>query len=607
MIRTKSIVRGKKPAAREKRAGRDAGRIEIERLERRLVLANAVPTTTLVVPPQALIGTAVNFTVGFSNTSPSQAGYGPYVDLELPSVGANGNDGITFGSASYLGAAVTSTVLTFDASGHATHPYAEDSSGRAVVVSGTPGDQLVVLQLPFGSFTPGQPEADLAVSANLSNLAAVGTSLTIKADGGFRHGNDALDNPSTDPSILGASTTAAVLAGLVTVKTIYLGPEQETATGPDFKQQYLITATVAPGQTINNFTLTDILPSGLQFVSLDSSTANGSNSASTTSTPSATTPGGTLSRRFDKIVGTGGAADASMKFTFHAPRDDASGQPLLDLATGVFVAETDQAQASGTWTPINPAQATAAVTSNIATDTITAKSEAVQEVVADLTHPGAVQPGDVLQYTINFQLSDFFAIQNALASELISDGQHFDATFTPTLQYSGHGASSATAGFSGADYAVGGRNTTTGTTPVAFRVSSELLARAFNNGQLLGGSIPNGGTGGPEPSASPTLGPTTGTIVFRTVVQQQFDYNYPSGEPFVDQGDALTSTVGLAGDVLAHANLAADGSAVNDTSGTIVAVRRGSLTESIYAINGATGVGSTPKIAAGDTITYRIE
>ncbi len=217
-----------------------------ESLERRIVLANALPATTLVVPPQVLIGSPVNFTVGFANTSASQAGCGPFIDLERPSAG---NDGINFGSASFLGAAVISTVLTFDASGHATHPYAEDTSGHAVIVTGTPGDQFVVLKLPFGSVTPGQPEDDLSFAANLSNKAAVGTSLNIKADGGFRHGNDPQDDPATDPSIIGASVTAPVLPTLVIVKTTYLGPEQETATGPDFKQQYLVPATVAPGQT----------------------------------------------------------------------------------------------------------------------------------------------------------------------------------------------------------------------------------------------------------------------------------------------------------------------------------------------------------------------
>ncbi len=604
---TKPASRSKRTDSRKIKSGRRLSeQIKFERLEQRLVLANAVPATSLMVPAQALIGSTVNLTVGFSNTSPSQVGYGPYVDLEMPSVGSGSNSGLSFGSATYLGAAVTATVLTFDASGHVTHPYAKDSSGSSVVISGTPGDQLVVLQLPFGSFTPGQPEADINVAANLSNMAAVGSALTVKADGGFRYGNDARDNPATDPSIIGASVSSPLNPTLVIVKTTYLGPEQETATGPDFKQQYLVTATVAPGQTINNFDLTDILPAGEQFVSLDSSGANGSTAASTTAIPAATTPGGTLTRHFDKIVGTGGATDASMKFTFYVPRDDASGNPVLNLTTGAFVTETNQAQATGTWTPLNPNQTTTSVASNTATDTIAAKSVAIQEGVTDLTNPNSPTPGDVLQYTISFQGSDFFGLQSALASEVFSDGQHFDTTFTPTLQYSAHGATSS-ANIASGNYTVGAQNTSNGTTPVAFRLASELLARAISNGLILGGSIPSGGTGGAPPSATPTQGAATGTIVFRTVIQQQFDYNHPVGAPYVVEGDLLTSSINIAANVDNYGNLSNDGSSVIDGSGASVVIPRGSLVTSIYAINGDTNVGSAPKIAAGDVVTYRLQ
>ena len=120
--------------------GRRRGRHGVERLERRTLLA-AVPTASLTLPPQALIGGTLNFSVGFSNASPTAAGYGPYVDLFLPATGLDGvgdPDGITFTSATYLGSSLTATTLVFDASGRAVHPYAKDSSGNPVVVSGTP-------------------------------------------------------------------------------------------------------------------------------------------------------------------------------------------------------------------------------------------------------------------------------------------------------------------------------------------------------------------------------------------------------------------------------------------------------------------------------------
>src|SRR5581483_7890887 len=163
-----------------------------------------VATFTTPPPPQSFIGEPVTFTVSFDNTSSTATGYGPYIDLMLPSTGADGNDGITFTGATYLGAPVTATVLTFDAFGHATHPYARDNTGAPLIVTGTPGNQLVVFQLPFGSFTPTQPPADVLVTTALSNLADANFALNIQARGGFQYGADALDNPTTDPSIIGS-------------------------------------------------------------------------------------------------------------------------------------------------------------------------------------------------------------------------------------------------------------------------------------------------------------------------------------------------------------------------------------------------------------------
>ena len=296
---------------------------------------------------------------------------------------------------------MTSTVLTFNASGQATHPYAKDASGNPLVITGTPGDQLVVLLLPFGSVTPGQPQATVDVTANLSDKAPLGQPLTVKVDGGFEFGNVATGSTS----IVGSQSSSQVDPTLFTVKTTYQGPEQETATGPNFEEQYLVTASIAPGQTISNFALTDLLPAGEQFVAVDSVSANGSTSVTRTSTPSTTTPGGSLTETFNQVVGTGGPNDVSVLYTFYVLRDDSSSNQVLNLNNGDFEQETDQASATGSWTPINSSEPTVTVNSNVATDTITAKSVAVQKTVVDLTHPGMYIPGDVLQYTINFEVS----------------------------------------------------------------------------------------------------------------------------------------------------------------------------------------------------------
>jgi len=156
-----------------------------------------IAAVSLAVPAEVMIGETFTFTATFANTSgtATDVGYGPFIDIVFPVNGADGNgnqnpplDGISFISATYLGSSVTSTVLTFPGSGAANtcvnHPYAvAPTTGAALQVCGRSGDVLVVLQLPFGSFVPGQPPVTIDITASLSNLADVGTALNLRARG----------------------------------------------------------------------------------------------------------------------------------------------------------------------------------------------------------------------------------------------------------------------------------------------------------------------------------------------------------------------------------------------------------------------------------------
>ena len=143
---------------------------------------------------------------------------------------------------------------TFDASGHVVHPFLLSSSGQPAVITGTPGDELVVFTLPLGSFTPSQPSATIDFSAQLSTLATLSVSLPVTAAGGFEFGADPENDPTVDPPIVGSTTTSTVTPTLFQIQKTYLGPEQETATGPNFVQQYQVSVRVAAGQTITNLT-----------------------------------------------------------------------------------------------------------------------------------------------------------------------------------------------------------------------------------------------------------------------------------------------------------------------------------------------------------------
>jgi len=69
--------------------------------------AAAVPSVSVTLPPQTMIGEGMTFAVSFQNGGTT--GYGPFIDLVLP----GGANGLAFTSATYLGVPVTATVLTF--------------------------------------------------------------------------------------------------------------------------------------------------------------------------------------------------------------------------------------------------------------------------------------------------------------------------------------------------------------------------------------------------------------------------------------------------------------------------------------------------------------
>jgi len=613
------------------------------------ILCSASPNVTVSAPAKPLIGNKIPVTVTFDNASGTNAGFGPYVDLVLDHktgvTGTGGGVDFVVGSdtATYLGQAVTVTKLTFQAADaahplgpYAIHPYADDSSGNPLTVYAPAGygvgDTLLVLQLPFGSFTPTQPAATINLDLTVSNLAELNKSLGISARGGFQFGNDALDNPTTDPSIVGAYQNTNVTPALMTVTDTYLGPENETATGPNYVRQEEIDVSIAPGQTVANLQLSDLLPSDMQFVNATQVLVHGAATGAFTTTiaPSTTTPGGTLTETLTSgVTGAGTATpDASLIFSYYIPRVDASSAVIVNANSGAPNTAADSATASGQWNPIDtgdPQNVTA--TAGPATHALAVKSIATQETVADVIDTGAAgpTPGDTLEYTVQTQVSDYFALQNLIVDDIISDGQRIDPTFVPTITWTEHGQTFTTQVFQPADYTVtphystpgdGNPNDgTDGTTDISFNVSGQLAA----NGQspiLLGGGIPAGGTGaGPLPNNPPLpFGPTTVTVKFRTVIQTDFSDNYPSGDAQLDPRDLLNSSVTASGGVVQANNATTPtGQTASDTSGASVTIVNSSVSKTIYAINGSTNlapfIGSNGQylLKPGDTVTYRLD
>ncbi|MCW1970687.1 MAG: isopeptide-forming domain-containing fimbrial protein, partial [Anaerolineae bacterium] len=558
-----------------------------------VAFAAPVPIVTIGGPSEGFIGTAQTFTLTFDNTGSiaPTIGYGPYIDLYLP-YDSNGEagEGLSFNAATYLGNSVSATPFTCTGA-NVVHPLTGLSVACPV------GQQLVVLELPFGSFTPAQPAAEIEVSTNTSNLIDAGVVHTITARAGFQFGSDALDNKATDPVI--SSTLSSPFSYTPTVFRLtktYIGPESETATGPNFPRQYRLDVDLAAGQTITNLLITDNLPSNVQFIGIDSMTPG----CSATNTPSGI--GGVLQITCAAVTGSASTADASVVFSFFVPRDDAASAPVLNANTGSPTTSVNDSLAGATWTPSDPDDPVANVSSNDANSdhTLTDRLIAIQKAARLITNTGATgyTPGDTVAYSLTFQVSDFFAFNNIVITDSLGDGLVFVPN-SAQLQIDGNDYSLPLATMNAANVAT--TVNANGTSTLVFNVSNEQITRG-QTGQLLGGCVDPVGSPTPD-CASYNNGGTQGVVTFRATISNTFRNRTPS---LVELGDTLTNTVTIRGAVLNTGTFAPTGSTASDTSSANITIVKPNLQKSVYAINGSTSLPSPLVMRPGDRVTYRI-
>ena len=534
------------------------------------------------------------------------------------------------------------------------HPWARNNVpalGDYAQVCGPTGDRFVSLRLPFGSFTDEQPPVTVLVNATstvdgFDNYADPDKSLTIKARGGFMFGTTELDDWCCgDPAILqpadqnGVGWPAATIEPRVmTVAKSYNGPanmEAETATGPNFPRSYTLLVDIADGETITNLTVTDDLPETAQFVGVSSSVAY---NVGASTLPSTVTPGGDLILIYDSVN-----TDVTITVDFYIPRLDSSSSQVVDSVDGDDTSSYNTVTAVGDWLPHDsrdlPAMTVTA--EGVPGDhTLLNKSLAVQKSVQNLTDAD-VSPDDLLKYTINFQVSDYFAFGGdydgtqtpadptddlgLVVTDLLSDGQRIvPGTFTFALAANPAASDLAEAPFTLANFDILCNYTgnpipphpactiidgtvPAGSTRLVFRVSNEIISRGADAaGRMVGGCI-NPTTGTAVPDCSYDDGPTTGTITFEVMVQDKFTDDYPSGDISVDQGDELGNQVNIDGFVLDTSTFAV-GEPEGDDAATSLVIKSLELTKELYALNGvilaqpATDV----EVKPGDQVTYRL-
>jgi uncharacterized repeat protein (TIGR01451 family)/fimbrial isopeptide formation D2 family protein len=567
-----------------------------ELLEERIMLA-AQPVVAIAGAGEVTLGGTTTLTLTFDNqpdAAPGGAvGYAPYIDLVLPRNGADGagvgsdppfeNDGVSFLSATYLGRPLAATVLEFDASGEVIHPFARDATGELRVVRAAdyglgPGDELVVLALPFGSFAPDQTPQQISVTLTSSPFADVGVALPVSAIGGFAFGRDALNNPLADPPVLGPVATAAITPTLLSLSKSFSGPDGETTTGPNFPRAYTLSLDIAAGQTLTDLVFTDRLPDGIVVTG-----------AEITAGPPGSVvfdplTNGLTVRFTDPVIGVAGA-DVTVRVDFYVGEflgPGAPTTPVLDPATGAPRALANDLAATATWTPLDPRDPVTTVTVDPPgpENVFTARALALQKTVAVLGG-GAPEPGDTLRWTLSAQVSDYFSFDGLVLTDMLSDGQRADPA-SPILTVREGGAVLYAGAFDPANVSIVAN--ADGTTALAFRVADELLLRGFDP-TLSGGRV-----GDPA-------GATTLSVTFESEVSRY----YADGRPLL-QGDGLGNTVAVTG------SLPGTGTAVTDAGAAAAALARGQgLTKSIYLVNGEAPGLAVPPVTNGDTVTFRLQ
>jgi fimbrial isopeptide formation D2 family protein len=687
--------------------------LQLERLETRLNMAPIAAVSGLS-NASPLLGENVSYSFTFANTDAVDTGYSPFFDLIVDTSGPDGTTNLpatsvnptTPGTAAdgFVGTS-GATVPTVGVSGLALQPlgtpivltlgqttYVNPYTGQTLGVPAGygAGDTIYTYQLPFGSFTPGQNTL-VSVSLPTSRLADVGTPLNLTVRPGFR---DTDGDPNTPfvptPAGTHLDSNASATPRLYSLTKTYLGPENETATGPNFVRRYRVDVDIATGQTINTLQLTDDLGPTMQLAGLTSAnmgaylassglTTNIFNPVNRTGTATATAPDGTVTYAFGNVTGVDGT-DAAFEFDFFVPRDTSAGTETLPQPTppgpnpaggtdSIF--DTNTASSVGTWNPIDSRDPQNQNVAKAAPDngphTLEEHSVAVQKSVRIVTIAspntatgGTVIPGQsLLRYTVNFQISDYYAVNNLFLEDVLGDGQrlYLAPGFTPTLSVQnpytfasgGTRAATSTGVFAGANtidyqrrYTVTGDTDSDpsvgvegyaatgpsggpfsapssgaidGSTFLRFNISAELVSRGLS-GILVGGEIADGG-GNPQNLRTPPFGPAQGTITFWAIAKQEYADNFPSGDNSVDQGDTLTNSVPLIQGNHLNPNDLSDGTPTalgtvgTDDSGTSVTIDSGEQTKTVYAINSTivptqTVADTVFSVQAGDRLTYKL-
>ena len=428
--------------------------------------------------------------------------------------------------------------------------------------------------------------------------AGLGEPLLVTAQGGYRYGADALDNPAEDSMIQGESAAIEVTPDFLKTQIEYLGPENETATGENFIQSYRVSFDVVQGFSVDDLRLVTELDDKEVFMGVREMTW-ADNALSLVSQPQTGVVSADQNLTFStqQWVGTDGI-DGSFIVDLYVPQSDANDLPVIDL-----VGAGDSKSIISTYVSGSRLQNSTAASDTVDRIEFTSvpvvhelqgELLAVQQSVQLLNNRNAnsLGPGDTVEYTIDFQISDYAVLEDLQIAFSIPDGQLFAGSHTGLLQLSGLTSSQ---GFNQELMIPFGE--VPSSTPGEQNYVADIalaMANAGIDARIVGGLTENG-------SGSAM----TGSITYQATLQDQFIGEVQSGDRSVDEGDLFTSHVNASAVTIDPANGERSEFFTRDDSGTSKQLKVAEVTTSVFAVNGTQKPDSLA-VTAGDLVTFRI-
>lgn len=526
------------------------------------------------------INSTFDATFTFSNAGSVNA-YAPFYDVFLP-------PGLSFNSDSdikYVGYYSYTDSVWYDSSNNVV-----ESHPKSAIMPTTHVDNLkwYTVHIPYSSYNPSQPNLDIvkSVSVTESDGAVIGTPLTYYATPHFELGYDALDN-ADDPVITGTRQSNFITPVIMTVKKSNSAPESEIATGPNFPFTYTLEIEFAKDQTFTSFDITDELTDTQVYVPNSIVLPNEFNLASVSSMTGSNQikvpqyQGDNLViNYFDAtgITSSGSNKKLIIKYDVYVPYQDSNSNLILNETTGASrnidtTVQVDALYKSGV-NPVNIADSDS--------DTVTAKSVAIQK--SNNSGNYAI-PNDIITYTLNVQISDYFAFTNLTIDDILSDGQTFNTSYVP-------------------NYTLETVTTTTNDT-LAYTLTNLSNSRTNVNfdissfRSLLKGGYIDIGSSNLSPDNN---GKTTLTINYQTTINTE--YNEPYAHPEIDIGDHVSNSVTITGLVHNYTTDITYNNSQSDDSNSTVNIGNITLDKVVYAVNGSTTL--PERIFPGDSVTYKL-